>query len=308
LNDTFLGTGGDGGVQMWSPLLHNLERLYLLNVGMVSDDVRTLCTAVDTTRLTALAVGSAQMGVEGARHIGELLPDCAMLTSFAYPDSRPQLAGTCHLCHGLAQLSHTNHALQHLNLQTCNLESHDDDDNAQSAVPLLAVFLENTPQLKKLILRQCELTANGLQRILGALVHSRAGLSVLDLGGNNQVGPAAEKLGTFLRTQVVTLRELMVDTCNLSFTGIACLLAPFTGHDSVLHYLNLDDNGIHFNAASVIVRAFIHGLGTLSVQNNPDLPLEFALRLQSMYPNVKVDEDLRDEEQDLLQAFGALNI
>lgn len=140
LNDTFF-LGKNGGVQVWSPLLRNVERLYLLNTGIVSKDVRTLCATVDAAKLTALAVGSTQMGVEGARHIGQLLLKCTTLMSFTYPDSRPQLAGTCHLCQGLAQLLHTNHGLQHLNLQNCNLESHDDDD-AKSAVPLLAVFLE----------------------------------------------------------------------------------------------------------------------------------------------------------------------
>jgi Ran GTPase-activating protein (RanGAP) involved in mRNA processing and transport len=206
------------------------------------------------------------------------------------------LDSTRHLFNGLEQLSDTNHGLQHLNLQTCNLESHDDD--AESAVSLLAVFLENSPHLKKLILRHCKITASGLRRILGAVVSSGAGLSVLDLGGNYQVGPAAESLGRFLSTQVLTLKELMVDTCNLSSTGIAFLLAPFLRHEKALHYLNLDDNGIHFEAASVIVHAFIHDLHTLSVQNNPDLPLEFARRLESMYRNVQFDEDLRDEEQD----------
>lgn len=45
--------------------------------------------------------------------------------------------------------------------------------------------------------------ANGLQRILKAMVTSHAGLSVLDLGGNDQVGPAAKNLGMFLSTQVI---------------------------------------------------------------------------------------------------------
>jgi Ran GTPase-activating protein (RanGAP) involved in mRNA processing and transport len=269
---------------------------------------------VDAAKLTTLAVGSTQMGVEAARHIEGLLLNCTTLMSFTYPNSRPQLAGTCHLCQGLAELSRTNHGLQHLNLQNCNLESQDDD--AKSAVPWLAVFLKNSPHLKRLILRDCELTANGLKGILEAMVTSGAGLSVLDLGGNDRVGPAANNLGMFLSTQVITLRELIVETCNLSFSGIACLLAPFTDHQSVLRSLNLDDNDIRFLAARVIVNTFICSLDTLSVKHNPELPLEFALQLQKMYPKVKVDEDLQDEEQDLLidegddlaRAFGGLNM
>jgi hypothetical protein len=321
LNDNALGTRG---VDLLRPLLSRAQRLYLDNTGIAQADAATLLSVLDTSRLTALATGRNQMSIGGAKSMAAMLATCRNLVSFNYKGSRPLLEGTTHLCKGLATMSVTNHGVVYLNLHDCMLS----DD---ASVDFLVVFLQNSPLLQTLILRDCELKSRSLVKILKALEGTH--LAVLDLGGNDQVGEVAQELGAFLSPQVFSLLELHVDTCELTAEGLTCILVPFSGHATNLRKLVLDENSLDQAAGKVLLNTPIKSLKVLSLMDNMEMPLQYAKQLDAMYPTVERDddddleeldedelaEDLEEEEDqdvaddeddlaDLVEEMGSLNV
>jgi Ran GTPase-activating protein (RanGAP) involved in mRNA processing and transport len=297
LNDNALGTRG---FEILRDLISRAQRLYLENTGIAEKDAASLREIVDTSRLTALSTGRNQMSIGGAQCVGAMLATSQNLVSFNYKGSRPLSEGTTHLCQGLATLSETNHGVVYLNL-------HDGMLINDASVDFLVTFLKNSPHLQTLILRDCELKSSDVVKILNAL--EGAHLAVLDLGGNDQVGEVAQELGAFLKRQVFSLQELHVDTCELTQEGLACILVPFTGYETSLKKLVLDENGIDQAAGKVLLINRIKSLEFLSLMDNTELPLQYAKQLDAMYPTVERDEDgdleevdedeLEDEDDDL---------
>jgi Ran GTPase-activating protein (RanGAP) involved in mRNA processing and transport len=296
LDDNALGTRG---IQVLQPLLHQpaLRRLHLTNTGLSAEVMFTLAEVLEpiASRLTKLTLGRNQIGPDGAVTIARVLETCTALESFSYAGARPLTVGTRALCQGLAVMARTNSKLLYLNLNDCNLKAGEEDDDPIHA---LLEVLEASPRLSTLILRDGELEVSGMQRVFGALLQSGAKLHTLDLGCIGEIGPqGAAVAGAFLALQLETLQEFYFDTNELGDTGIADLVAPFTG-GSCLRLLHLGCNEIEAAGARVLVDNRIPSLVELVLEDNMDLPAQAAAMLQTMYAKVVVDEGLEDEDDD----------
>jgi Ran GTPase-activating protein (RanGAP) involved in mRNA processing and transport len=305
LNDNAIGTRGITGLL---PLLSNasVTSIFLDNNGLAEADgesLRDLMTDPSIPRqLQRLSLNRNQMGSIGAEFIGELLgnPNVAGLQVFSYAGCRPLRKGTIKLCAGLKELSENCGAsgtkLISLNLSDFGLGSGDEDDDP---VFHLCDVLKNSPNLRKLYLRDGELEVSGLKRILDTLQESMAALTVLDLGAIGELGaPGGELLSDFLLSMGPTshsLQELHLDTNELGDKGVTQVITGIAGACGALQVLNISENEL-VNIVPCLLCNPIPTLVKLIISENPKMKIgDDFLELHAMYEKVTVDSDLDDD-------------
>jgi Ran GTPase-activating protein (RanGAP) involved in mRNA processing and transport len=310
LNDNALGTRGMAEIR---PLLSNphIRHLALDNVGISEAVVATLATILshssgddpDTPgplQLQSLSLGRNQIGIEGARSVGELLALCPHLESFSYASSRPQLAGTLALVQGLEKSEVTS--LRYLNFEDCVFRGGDGEDPTQ----VLKTVLCRSPKLHTLLLPDCELGPAGLLLVILGIRYAKPPLTVLDLSANNAGPGGTYALGELLEYTDApqTLQSLAFDNNEVETADVLnCVLRPVIRSPRVaLRELRLEGNELEGLALQLLIDNPIPSLRALHLEENMDIGRQRAQRLQALYQTmgcvVYVDENLEIDEND----------
>eukprot|EP00527_Entomoneis_sp_CCMP2396_P000477 CAMPEP_0198147188 /NCGR_PEP_ID=MMETSP1443-20131203/33704_1 /TAXON_ID=186043 /ORGANISM="Entomoneis sp., Strain CCMP2396" /LENGTH=434 /DNA_ID=CAMNT_0043811387 /DNA_START=95 /DNA_END=1399 /DNA_ORIENTATION=+ len=303
LDDNALGSRGD---QVLLPLfkLDSLQILTIENCGMSEEVTASLLTTISKKPLTSIKLGRNQIGDEGASHVKTLLEQCPTLQCFHYNGCRPLKKGTSHILQGLATMASSlkETALTELNFHDCTFgDDEDGDDEEEGSIANLVAVLSKSPNLKVLNLQDGELGAEGLQLILNALAECQAPLTRLYLGGCELGEEGAEILantfndGGSLGQQ---LQELVLDTNEFGNDGIAALIPSLAKNAKSLLLLDLETNEIEKEGALILSqnKNKIPSLQTLNVSDNMDIPAQLGAKLAKMYPTVKIDEDLEEDD------------
>lgn len=305
LSDNALGSRGD---QVLLPLfnLSTLKKLSIENCGMSKEVTQSLLTSIANKPLTHLKLGRNQIGSEGAVHVRTLVSTCPTLELFHYNGCRPGKEGTRFILKGLATMAESvaTTSLVDLNLHDCTFDDDTDDtdeDNA-SSIDNLVLVLKKSPNLKKLNLQDGgEIGAEGLGRILQALVNSGAatGLVSLSLGGCELNEEGAETLAeVILSNSLSNLEELILDTNELGDSGVETLINALCSSGSTsLKRLNFECNEVGKSGARSLVNNHLPNLEELNVLDNMDIPLNWGSRLTAMYPTVMIDDDLEEGDE-----------
>ncbi|KAL7574502.1 hypothetical protein ACA910_015861 [Epithemia clementina (nom. ined.)] len=311
LNDNALGSRGD---KVLAPLfqLKSLERLSIENCGMSQEVAESLLQslALSAPTLTDLSLGRNQIGAEGARHVGALLTKCCNLQVFNYNGCRPLKAGTAHVLKGLARMveerkgASTITSLIHLNLHDCTIGSEVDEDDEEGGSPLhnLVTIISNSPKLQVLNLQDGEIGAEGVERVLDALKGTGASLTYLALGGCDLGEDGAQLLSLAITESTIFkhLETLRMDTNELGDEGVIALVQALAedGACPKLHTLDLETNEISKSGALAMISSKIPSLQSLNVTDNMEIPAQAAAKLQKLYPQVQVDEDLETDDKE----------
>ena len=171
----------------------HLERLYLSNCGLSAESMEMLKSFVlaDDQRiaksLKELVLDKNMIGVDGAKVVGEFLPECVNLEYLSYNGCRPIADGTKHLCDGILGLaSNCEPSLVRLDMEDCTFGGDD-----EHAIGPFSQALKKCRQLRYLNMKDGDLGCEGLQLLTEALAASKAKLTHLYLGKSSFVGMKA---------------------------------------------------------------------------------------------------------------------
>lgn len=314
LDDNALGTRG---VEKLRKILSNryLKILSFYNDGMSLEVAQALLALLlpHAHNLTHLALGRNQIG-KGAEQVADLVRGCENLETFAYNGSRPLKAGSLQICKALANLK---------NLQTLNLEDTvlgDGQEGENDGVHHLCICLRQNPNMRKLILNDSGLKADGVSMVLEALGASRAPLEYLDLGIIDLGSEGCEYVVTYLQDCGASLVELHLENNELDDDCITTLL-PGLRACTNLQVLNLSENfDIGEDGLRRLAEERIPSLQKLLLKEI-EVDDDVLQELKNAYRRVVLDDEQEAEEEevgkevanegdvdDLAAALGAANI
>ena len=181
---------GPRALKKIAPLLKasKLEEVHFNNCGLSAECIPELNEALkqDDTglgvgRLKVLTMDKNMIGVEGARQMGLLLPDCKNLQKFSYCGCRPESGGTKHIATGLRGMAENNenHQLAVLKLEDCTFGSGEEDDDA---VHDLTKALEKLSKISYLNIRDGDIGETGMGMLAQSLINAGCKIVHLDLG------------------------------------------------------------------------------------------------------------------------------
>jgi Leucine Rich repeat len=314
LNDNAMGERGLGRVESLF-LNSNLQRLYLSNCGlshysmvqlkgyMMSDDQRV------AKSLRELVLDKNMIGKDGAEVVASFLPSCVNLELFSYKGSRPLKAGSKPLAQGL--LSLVNNAkeplIKHLDFNDCHFGDGEDDDEG-GLIPLTNAIAK-CKQLRYLDLKDSEMKATGITRLVNAMEESKAQLVDLVLDGNELEEEGAQILASWLVSQVSSLKRLHLALNDLGNEGVAAIMVPFFASRNVLEDLSLEENMIEDNGAEPLLMARLPHVKQINLKDNDDIEEEMKVKLLSKFgKDAVIFGDEEEEMDDLVAKMSATQI
>lgn len=291
LDDNALGIRG---VELLRDLLKLPKTLTLENTGLSRESLVVLSVRED---IEAISLGRNQIGFEGAKVVGKLLPKWQNLRILKYNGCRPLEKGTRAICRGLAENSISNSGLELINLMDSELKSGEDDENP---IYNFCTAIERSPKLLSLNVIDCSLQKEGTEMLIKALSTSKAKLTLLKLGGNELEIQGIENLSGFLlETQTDSLEYLDLATNEFENDGLGHLL-PFFQKTEKLRELNVSENMLDQEAIATMLQHKISSLQKLIITET-EMTRKQAKQLREMYHDVVVDDDedlLDDDDED----------
>ena len=177
---------GPRGLERVESLFSNssLQRLYLSNCGLSGESMAMLKSflSADDKRiaksLKELVLDKNMIGADGAKVVGEFLPDCKKLEYFSYNGCRPIKEGTKFICDGIKGLTNDcQPALRRIDMEDCTFGSKENE-----AIGPFAEAMKKCSQLRYLNMKDGDLKQDGLKLLVDAMETANARLTHLYLG------------------------------------------------------------------------------------------------------------------------------
>jgi len=279
----------------------SLQHLYLSNCGLSSESMELLNDYFkkDNDRifksLTELVLDKNMIGENGAKTVGEFLPQLENLEFFSFNGCRPNTQGTKFLCDGLMELTREKKCfLRRIEMEDCTFGS---GENGSDPIIPFCSAIAKCSQLQHLNINEGSLEVGGIRRLVSALKEARARLTHLCLGGTGEYGAeGAGVLVEYLHDVSSSLTYLNLDFNELGDDGVAVLVEAFSATRNVLEVLSLNGNEIESAGAKALVRTDFPNLKHLSLDDNIDIVKD---HLKSKYGEIVVFGDDDDEEDEL---------
>lgn len=243
---------GEKGVRACFGLLLGQEQLthvYFCNngisaaaAGVIADEVLLFRGEDVPTKLETFHFYNNMSGDGGAKALAKLLPRSPALRDLRFSATRAQREGSLAFAQALASLRH----LEKLDLS-------DNTFKAEGGVAIAAA-LRHQPNLVELNLRDAAIEDDGLNAIADALAGSAAGLTKLDVSGND-VTPAGVKVLAKSLQSLPKLQVLQIEENEIATKGAKVLAKAITKGVPALEKLVANVNEIGSNGAIALAKA-----------------------------------------------------
>lgn len=305
-SDNALGSKGIHALES-SIAGHHLKNIHLDNCGLAAESIGDLTEYLEEAfpHLRVLHLHNNMIGPEGAPAVANLIAQLHSLVDFRYSGCRSGPEGTLAVVNGL--LRNGFDTLERLDLEGCTLRSSDDEDAEDAIVPLCEMLTRQL-RLTHVNLADTNLGADGMERLNGALLESRAPIVSLVLSENELEAEGAAELAVLLDANRETLEEVILESNEFSSAGVENLAAVFRANPfPALAHLNLKTNLIGDQGAVALLDTLLPNLERLDLDENgfaartvERLKDHFGDALASMdenEPDAGFDDDESEEEE-----------